>query len=164
MRNYSNAESLSLAIGRQLNKVFALTFGCNEDLENSLVEEISLEFEGLRAVRIFCGVDGSSICWDNRDLLPIDMGKDGKLTISIISEHDELWKSLLNQRLKKVCLVISEIEKCIFALKFIFSNGLELVIANIGDDLMFRQQLPLQIIEEEKARFVDIQEIIRWPV
>lgn len=114
----------------------------------------------LTTIRIFCGVDGSSICWDNRDLCPIDMGEHGKLIVSAISDYDEIWKSLLYQTLERIYLVSSETEKCVFALKFVFSDRLEVVITNLGDDLIFLKKLLPKIIEEEKAKFTDIQEII----
>lgn len=160
MKYYSNPQCLSLAVDKQLNKVLALTFCCNGDLGNSSFQEIYFEFEGQISVRIFCGVDGSSICWDNSNLQPLDMGEYGKLTVLDLSNYNQLWKDLVYKRLEKLYLVSSEIEKCIFAVKFIFGNDLELAIANIGDNLIFQKQLPIEIIEEEKARFIDVKEII----
>ena len=55
------------------------------------------------------------------------------------------------KNLEKIYLVTSEIEKSIFAVKFVFSNGSELVIANLGDDLRLQKQLALKIIEGSDA-------------
>lgn len=88
------------------------------------------------------------------------MGEFGEVKVCNILDFDELWKDLVHKRLEKAYLVISEIEKGIFAVKFVFSYGLELVIANLGDDLIFQKKLSLEIIEEEEARFIYIQETI----
>ena len=125
-----------------MNQVLALTFYCDRNLISPSVQEIYLEFEGLSSVRVFCGVDGSSICWDNNELQPLSMGEHGELRVCNISKSDELWQQLIQKRLEKVYLAILEIEKCIFGFKFVFSSCLELVIAHLGDELTFQKQLP----------------------
>lgn len=85
------------------------------------------------------------------------MGEYGELRVCNISKYDELWQQLIHKRLEKVYLVISEIEKCIFGVKFVFSSCLELVIANLGDELIFQKQLFSEIIDKEKARFQELE-------
>jgi hypothetical protein len=84
------------------------------------------------------------------------MGEYGEVRVCNISNSDELWQHLIHKRLEKVYLVILEMEKCIFAVEFVFIYCLELVIANLGDDLIFQKQLSSEIITEEKTIFQDI--------
>jgi hypothetical protein len=158
MKIYSDSRYLSLIIGKKMNKILALSYCCDEALNSMSIQEIQLEFDGLKSVRIFCGTDGSSICWDNADIKPISMGEYGEVVISSLSKHHEEWENLVNKKLEKVYLVTSEIENCIFAIKFVFGYNFELVIANIGDDLKLQKKLTLEILEEEKSLFLDIQE------
>lgn len=158
MKIYSDLKYLLLIIGKKLNKTSSLNYYCDEDPNSLSIQEIQLEFDGLKSLRIFCGSDGSSICWDNGDLKPINMGEYGKVVISSLSKHHEEWENLFDKKLEKVYLVTSEIEKCIFAIKFVFSYNFELVVANIGDDLKLQKKLTPEILKEEKSLFLDIQE------
>jgi hypothetical protein len=158
MKVYSDSKYLSLIIGKKLNEILALSYYCDEELNSLSIQEIQLEFDELKSVRIFCGTDGSSICWDNEDIKPISMGEYGEVVISSLSKHHAEWENLVDKKLEKVYLVTSEIENCIFAIKFVFSYNFELVIANIGDDLKLKKKLTLEILEEEKSLFLDIQE------
>jgi hypothetical protein len=157
---YSDVQNLSFCVGTKLRKVLGLVFCYNRGFDYSSLQEISLEFEGLKPIRFFCGVDGSSICWDNNDLQPLSMDEYGEVTICNISDSDELWKNLVDRKLEKVYLVTSEIDNCVFAVKLVWGYGWESVIANIGDDLAVEKQLSVKIVEEEKAEFLDIQKFL----
>ena len=159
MISYSDIQNLSVCIGRNLIKVLGLVFCFKGDTNSSSVEEVYLEFSDLKFLRFFCSSDGSSIRWDCNELQPVNMDEYGEAIIQDISESDELWKNLVYRKTAQVYLVRSETEECFFAVKFIFDNCEELVIANLGDDLVIRQQLLSKIIEEEKAQFLDLQEI-----
>ena len=159
MNIYSDVQCLSLVVGQKLKKVLALSYCCEGDINSSSIQEVQLELEELNSVRVFCGVDGSSICWDQSDLQPLSMGEYGELKICNLSESDKLCKDLVDKKLEKVYLVTSEIENCIIALKFVFSDAFELVLLNIGDDLKLQKQLSHEILKEEKSQFLDIQQI-----
>lgn len=161
MKIYSNVQYLSVVVDRKLKKILALCYVSDKNIDYSSIQEIKLEFEGLKSVRIFCGVDGSSICWDTSDLQPISMDEYGEVKIYDLSNSEELGKDLINQKIEKVYLVTSEIENCIFAVKFVFSYDRELIVANIGDDLRLQKQLAPEILDEEKSQFLNIQEITR---
>lgn len=159
MKIYSDIQYLSLVVGRELKKILALCYAFDRKINYSSIQEIQLQFEGLKSIRVFCGVDGSSICWDSSDLQPLSMGEYGEVKICDLSDYDESGKNLVNQKIETIYLVTSDIENCIFAVKFVFSSDRELIVANIGDDLRLRKQLPPEIFEEEKSHFFDIREI-----
>jgi hypothetical protein len=158
MKPESDIQHLTSLIGQKLKKFLALSYYFDEEPNCSSIQEIRFEFDGSFFIRVFCGTDGTSIYWDTSDLLPISMGEYGEFKIVDLLKSDNVWNDLIDKNLEKIYLVTSEIEKSIFAVKFVFSNGSELVIANLGDDLRLQKQLALKIIEEEKCEFLDIQE------
>ncbi|WP_206756994.1 hypothetical protein [Nostoc spongiaeforme] len=159
MKIHSNLQYLSLILGQKLKNILVLNYCGNEDINYSSIHEIQLKFEELKSLRLFCGVDGSSICWDNSELQAISMGEHGELRICNLLGSDTICKNLFDKKLEKIYLVTSEREDCIFSLKFVFANALELFISNIGDDLKLQEQLPIETIQEEKSQFLDIHQI-----
>lgn len=158
MKNYSDIQLLLSSIGKKLKGVLTLDMLSNDALSSSDAQEICFEFEEALILRLFCGTDGSSICWDNNSLQPIDMDEYGKLVIHDSNENS-LWRNLIGVDLEKIYLIESNLENSIFAVKFYFRNGFEFVISNIGDDLVFQHQLSSDILDEEEATFLDITTI-----
>jgi hypothetical protein len=165
MKNYSDIKCLLDIIGKKLTKILALVYWYGGKISADPLLEIQFEFEGLNSVRVFCGSDGSTICWNNSDIEPFSMDECGELKIFNLSDSDMLWsdivwKNVIDKTLERVYLVTSEIQESIFAIKFVFSDGYELVIANLGDELRIQRQLLIEIIEEENCQFVDINQIM----
>lgn len=158
MKNYSNTQLLLSSIGKNLKGVLTLDMLFNDELSSSSTQEICFEFEGELTLRLFCSADGSSICWDSNSLQQIDMDEYGKFTIHDANENN-LWKNLIDVDLEKIYLIESNLEHSVFAVKFYFGNNFEFVIANIGDDLVFQNQLSSDVLDEEKATFLDIATI-----
>jgi hypothetical protein len=166
MKNHSDIKYLLNIVGKELTKILVLVYlyGGNIDIE-APIQEIQFEFEGLNSLRVFCGSDGSTICWNDSALKPGNMDECGELKIFNLSNSDMLWsdivwKNLIDKTLEKVYLVTSEIQKSIFAIKLVFSDDYELVIVNLGDELKIQKQLLLEIIEEQNSQFMNLQEII----
>jgi WD40 repeat protein len=158
VKNYSNIQLLLSSIGKSLKGVLTLDMLFNDELSSSSTQEICFEFEGELTLRLFCSADGSSICWDSNSLQQIDMDEYGKFAIHDANENN-LWRNLIDVDLEKIYLIESNLEHSVFAVKFYFGNDFEFVIANIGDDLVFQNQLSSNVLDEEKATFLDIATI-----
>jgi hypothetical protein len=152
LQNHSSIHWLSLAKGRVLSNVQALVF---IDAESSSIniQELSLHFEQLRPIRIFCGCDGSSICSDDRVLEAQQIGEYGEVLVRDISTSDEIWKNLTHKTLDCAYLVESTRENRIFAIQLIFSDSSSVSIANLGDELVVQERLSQEVTEEENAKF-----------
>lgn len=154
--NNSHATWLSLALGRKLNQALALVHCLPSSSIISSIQSISLEFEGRPATRIFCGINGASIDWDNHQLEPFEMGEYGEEKVVNLANIDPSWSELLNQKLNQAFLIRSEVENSIFAIHLVFSNELEVSLANLGDELVLLNRLSPRIIDEEKAEFLTV--------
>jgi hypothetical protein len=156
-RDRSTLEWLSLAVGKQLSKATALVFQSRDETTATVTQELSLEFEGISASKIFCDADGASLCWDESKLTPFSMDEYGELVLSVLSETDNLWKELVHKQLEQVYLIESTREETVFALRLVFAKNLEVVIANLGDELVVQKQLPEDVMEEEQGRYWKIE-------
>jgi hypothetical protein len=155
---------LQLIQGKKLMKTEALIFSqtsselqidINKMDEDNHIQAINLEFEEMGSGRFFCGSNGSSICVDHSPLEEFSLN--GYVEENIFSLHSQnLWINLINNNLISIKLIESELEKCIFAINFIFENGFEITIANLGDNLVCRRNLNPDILQEEKAKFIVI--------
>lgn len=151
-------QDLSNFVGSKLIGVLGLLFVFNGEMNSSSIEEVYLKFDGLESLRLFCGSDGSSICWDSQDLTPFSMDEYGEFIVSDMSTSEK-WQDIIYKKIEKIYLVRSQIEESEFAIKLAFDSYGEIVIANLGDDLVIYKELPVEIIAEENAHFLDIQNI-----
>jgi hypothetical protein len=144
-------------VGKKLDKVLAQVFNYKSNSSELFsLHALSLEFNGIDSGRIFCGIDGSTLCWDTKRLEIFKMNNYGEEKVFDLSNTDEIWINLVGRKLIKVYLINSEIENGIFAVQLIFDGSLEVFIANLGDELVFDRQLSKEIIDEEKAKFIAI--------
>lgn len=158
MKNYTDTQLLLSFIGKNLKEVLTLDMFPNDASVSLSAQEICFEFEGELILRLFCGADGSSICWDGNSLQSVDMDEYGKLIICDASEN-YLWRNLIDVDLERIYLIESNLECSVFAVKFCFKGNFEFVISNLGDNLVFQHQLSSDILDEEKATFLDITTI-----
>jgi hypothetical protein len=152
-------QDLSNFVGSKLVGILGLLFVFDGDMNSSSIEEVYLKIDGLDSLRLFCGSDGSSICWDGQDLDAFSMDEYGEFIISDMSTSEK-WQDIIYKKIEKIYLVRSQLQEFEFAIKLAFDPYGEIVIANLGDDLVIYKELPLEIIAEENAQFLDIQSII----
>lgn len=123
---------------------------------NNFVEALTLEFQSAGSGRFFCGSDGSSIGVDHCPLEELSLGEYGKLKISNFN-HQNLWIDLINKTLVSIKLIKSSLYQCTFGISFLFESNLKVIIANLGDDLVFIPNLHPNILREEQVEFITIQ-------
>jgi len=111
-------------------------------------QQLQLIFSGIYDDFTFkCGRDGSSLEMTNNPLQAYDLGEYGKEVIIDLSSQP-FFKVYLDKNLLKLFSIFSSFENTQVGIKLVFDGGIDLIIANIGDEISFFTELPLDYEQE----------------
>lgn len=139
--------------GLKLEHVVALIYVLEApDLESpqqlQFVFSSECKFLGFR-----CGHDGASIEIFNSPLQENDLGEYGKEVIMELSGLD-VFRAYIGKRFVNFYFVFSEVEKKNIGVKLEFEGGGDIVILNIGDEMVFSNSLAPDFEREESISYV----------
>ncbi|MFW7526308.1 hypothetical protein ACODM8_19530 [Vibrio ostreicida] len=110
-------------------------------------QELLFTFEGGSQVRIKCDQDGESIHFDNQTPVEANMAEYGQNMLCNCS-NDNNFEYGIGRTVDQIELIVSD--KIIFGLLMTFEGARSFTIINLGDELYVYDELPKNILEEEK--------------
>ncbi len=139
-------------IGCKLISVIALIYVHNGE-EMFPPQELLLNFESNKRLKLVCSSDGESLVWNSGELKITNLGEYGEEIVKDISNLP-YCNPLVGCVVTNVELIKSS-DECLIGLKFLFEK-LSLVIANLGDEIFISETFSEQIINEEKMTYHNI--------
>ncbi|NRB68436.1 MAG: hypothetical protein HRU48_13885 [Vibrio sp.] len=134
-------------LGFRLLSVFALIHTFDGERDLSSPQELLFTFEGGSQVRIKCDKDGESIHFDNQTPVEANMAEYGQDILCNCSNNNN-FKYGIGRTVDQIDLIVSD--KIIFGLLMTFEGARSITIINLGDELYVYDELPKNILEEEK--------------
>ncbi|KJY81759.1 hypothetical protein TW84_23255 [Vibrio neptunius] len=134
-------------LGFRLLSVFALIHTFDGERDLSSPQELLFTFEGGSQVRIKCDQDGESIHFDNQTPVEANMAEYGQDILCDCS-NDNNFEYGIGRTVDQIDLIVSD--KIIFGLLMTFEGARSITIINLGDELYVYDELPKNILEEEK--------------
>ncbi len=150
MNEYSNSLErwAKASINKTLMSVIARAHIQGSTIERLPYHAIRLQFQGNSPGFFDCAPDGSSLVFRDESLQPISMGEAGELVLQDVSTDQHLGP-VVGSRLSKVSLVHSEREGTDIGLRLEFDNRAEVIIANLGDELMVCDAIGEELVRSE---------------
>lgn len=143
---------LASIVGKELGAVSALIYSLDGDKDYVHPQLLDLQFLSCGHGILGCSPDGSSIDWQNDFLVNTDLGELGEERVEDVSKM-EMWQNTIHKVLRNVEIIRSEVDGSDIGIRFSFDGVICRSIFNLGDDLYIFDEIPKEILKEERLTF-----------
>ncbi|AXA55784.1 hypothetical protein CEQ51_16460 [Pseudomonas thivervalensis] len=145
---------LLAVLGKKLLSVNAI-FHVFASRRDSFPQEVSFQFYGSEAGKLYGGGDGSSLLFSLDPIVGCDLGKYGRQDVFCVS-GEPYFLNVVEEKLLSASLVQSSVAEAVIGVALSFDGGSCLSVLNLGDELFVYDEIPVEIMRSEGLDLISV--------
>ncbi len=145
---------LLAVLGKKLLSVNAI-FHVFASRRDPFPQEVSFQFYGSEAGKLYGGGDGSSLLFSLDPVVGCDLGKYGRQDVFCVSD-EPYFLNVVEKKLVSASLVQSSVAEAVIGVALSFDDGSCLSVLNLGDELFVYDEIPDEIMRSEGVDLISV--------